>query len=403
MKEHVSTMTNNKKSDRIKYDNLGIIAIAALSFVPSNSDGDVVRIGVVALLFLGVLLIKKQIILSNEMVSVIVIIAACTVLTLLIGFFYDSIPATWKHEMFRNLFICIVIVVVSNLRCTYKFLYIVFLGILFVNTAIQILEFFKVPVVFQIIEQYYGGEGNVHMMLAFNSSLKYFRAGSIFLNPNIYMVIPLISITILLQNTKIKNTKWNYFFLLVSFVSIFLTGSRTAFLLGGAIVGYFMIIDNRKKVGIAFLGIVVVIFIALLLSKSNGTIRLFDVKSGMSNSVGYKLRQMQEYIKNADAVPLLLGSLGVVDLSGIDFEWGYIVAYYGIGGIIWYCLLIKNIRGKNTISKFFTLSLKGIMILLSVTASVLLCMQICTLFLLIAFVQIDTDDLFVSEIERKSA
>ena len=216
-----------------KINEIELYIVAFLSLLPSGSIYEYIKLATVLIVFIekG---IREDIKLNEVKFFVVLLPIFFTMCSWMLSLFHFIEDTSFLiHETKRNLFICIVMVICLNLKVDFKSIYHLCIFFLCVNTLVQILEFLKVEPVFDFIEKYYvsSEDGSVHLDLAKNKNFLTFRAGSIYLNPNVYMIIPLVCMCVFFQQSFIQKNVFNTGMIIVSLLSIFLAGSRTAFII----------------------------------------------------------------------------------------------------------------------------------------------------------------------------
>ena len=74
--------------------------------------------------------------------------------------------------------------------------------------------------------------------------------------------------------------------------------------------------------------------------------RIFDVSSGVEGSFGHKLGGLSAYLKNANPIYFVTGSLSSSLSVQVDAEWGYVFVYFGVLGLYWYVNFL-HLLGRN--------------------------------------------------------
>lgn len=213
-----------------------------------------------------------------------------------------------------------------------------------------------------------------------------FRAGSIFLNPNVCMVIPCTILGVILQRNFIKYSIWNYVWISVALFSVLLTGSRTAFILSIIIVGYCTWKDkNAGK--IKWLLPVILLLGLWMNAKSLENFRAFDIGSAMHGSGNTKINSIIWYLQATNLIYMITGCCGSRVVFGLDSEWGYIYMFYGILGLYWYISFLKLFQRNKIYLPLQTIAITLVICLIGCTASVFLCMPVCSFFCAVALPQ----------------
>jgi hypothetical protein len=298
---------------------------------------------------------------------------------------------TWSHEFQRLLFYIVLITAVYEYRVPFKFLYWICIITLLLHTTIQMLQWFEVEGVHDFIRDVYaGGQDHVHLDLALggreNSG---FRSGSIYLNPNVYMIIPLSILCVILQANQLKASLLNYAFMLVALFSLLLTGSRTTLIVAVVVIAVYILRNKEVSAGWK-LGMLAIFIVAIfVLPQWLGDFRVFDIEGGIESSASIKLGGFIAYLSIANPIYFLTGSLSSSILIAIDAEWGYIFAFYGVTGLAWYISYIR-LMGRNTDAlPFMSNAIRIVLCLIAMTASVVLCMPVFSFFCLLSLTKIE--------------
>lgn len=263
------------------------------------------------------------------------------------------------HELARVVYYTFVILLCSRLKISLKFLFYCCVIILSLHFMIQITQYFRLGIFDSFIETYYlsGNKDNIHYQLAIQQYYA-FRSGSIFINPNVYVCYPYISLGVFLEYNRRTKSILPLIMILVAFLSIVLTGSRMglgAFLI---IIGWYILFRPKQTKRITRGNIKSAIFVLALiislifrwdsLTSSFGDMRSFSLDEAYSGSGATKIQGFVTYLSLANPLYWISGSLGSNNLNiQIDMEFGYVFAWFGILGIIWYAKLVKMIYLNN--------------------------------------------------------
>ncbi len=373
-----------------RYNYVPVLIIALLTLIPLTTLGNLLRLGIAGVLFL----FKDR---SNSkmhrkmppmfLAMITGIFLSCIAVTLVEGSANFSVT---MHELQRFAFYILLIMVVYDYKVPFKFVYWICIAILIFNFIIQLLQFNDVEWVNDFIRQNYLVGSDTHLNLA---TTKYgtsnFRSGSIYMNPNVYMVIPCSVLCVILQANIKKPSIINYLFAVICIWSLLLTGSRTTFIVAVAIVLVYFILD--KSIGKIKWAILALGAILLIMNMDNlqENYRVFEVSGGMESSVGHKLSGLSAYFKNANPIYFITGSLSSSFSPMIDAEWGYVFTYFGVLGLYWYVNFIQLLgRNKDTVP-FLAVSLRIVICLIACTATIVLCMPVFSFFCLVGLVEIE--------------
>ena len=379
-------------SSKSKYNYFGPIIVFVMTLLPMTTVFNLARLGMAMVLFM-LEIIKKPAI-SKKLIFLYIFMVISLFLPPLPVLLFEGNLANfdvWMHEVQRLLFYIVLITAVYEYRISFRFLYWMCIATLLIHTTIQTLQWFEVEGVYDFIRDVYaGGEDQVHLNLTLGGlENSEFRSGSIYLNPNVYMVIPLSVLCVILQANQRKASLVNYVFMLVALFSLLLTGSRTTLIVAVVLIAIYILrnkeVTNTQKLGM----IAAFVLVILLLPQWLGDFRVFDLAGGIENSVSIKYEGLFHYLSLANPIYYITGSLSSSILVPIDAEWGYIYAYFGIAGLIWYISFIR-LMGRNAARfPFMTNSIRLVLCLVAMTASVVLCMPIFSFFCLLALTEIE--------------
>ncbi len=259
------------------------------------------------------------------------------------------------HEFVRiGSYFCITIGLIK-LKISRKTLTILCGLLLTINFAVQLLQFFKVEAVFDFLRKYYmQGEDFRHLNLAYGTTLASFRSGSIFINPNVYTPIALMCLAVLFANLDINirsNSKLTVASLVFVFVgggSLLLTGSRTALAALILLIGFFAIRVAGKRPFLV--GFILMLLVAVLVWLTSEGARTILFSEGMDDSVSVKWSELWRYITEVNPLSYFVGNSTNIGSNrwGFDVEWGYVLVYTGIVGIVNYLRLHRTLLYKSS-------------------------------------------------------
>ncbi len=291
------------------------------------------------------------------------------------------------HEASRMMFCVILMLTVNKVYINFSTVYFCSIIALLPNFIIQVFQYLQNGAVTAFIQKHYVlTEGKwSHLQLAEEVGTE-FRAGSIFINPNVYMVIPLIVLCVLLQKDRQKPTLLNNILILCAVLSGALTGSRTAtVVMIIAIAGYYLKYASAKSRSyFAIITVLGVIFYGENLLMESRCAQLGGEDMG---SLEYKIMSYIYYwlFTSDRMIYWFTGSLGAPILFGLDSEWGHIYLWYGLLGLCWYISYYKILWNKNPQMQYYSKIITIACILVSFTASILLCMPVYSFVAAIAF------------------
>ncbi len=294
-------------------------------------------------------------------------------------------------EIIRNLIYIIIITITSNLKLDWSYYYKNW-GILFLLVStVLLMQFLHIPIINIILSNFY--YESVQLLTSEYNSISQFRAGSIFLNPNVLSIYTLMMMSIFL----IKKKEINIWMTLILISVLILTGSRTGF-----IVGITLLIINFLSIKKIRINLKSIIFLILLVftivifpqTSFGSVLRIFDIRSGFTTSIFIKQQRFFEVIKKSLNISTLFFGLGPFDYREldnlmIDFDYGYIISYYGLIGMLIYTffilLLIKINKQSMGIIFLIHNSLIIIMLMFSLTAGFYFDLRIFSIFLVLFF------------------
>lgn len=393
-----STLTNSGANS------LDIVIAAVfvlLTFLPLKSIFNFIRIGVVAVIFLFKLSGSKQDKQLNKIAFCMVaspIVSGAIVFVIELGSVNTGLII---HEIQRMIFCAMLIVTVRKLKLSFRVIYVLTAIILISNFIIQILQYFQVGWVYDFIHNNYVSDTDAtftHLDLSVTSKNAEIRCGGIFVNPNVYMAIPLYSMVVFLHRDMEKSGIVNYALMACALVSGFITGSRTATISMAIILGIYIFKYARPWSRLVFAVVAILLFVRY--GSELFSSRAFDLDNATNDSLGTKIYQFGWYFSSTNIIYWLTGSIGSNTASSLDSEIGHIYGWFGVFGIFWYVQYFKYIwKNCNLKAVFYTKPLIYISLLVAFTASVLLCMPIFPFAALVLFSDIDTKEEIVGEKE----
>ena len=368
-------------------DNTIAVILALLVYIPSTSVGNYIRLGVVIVAF-----VMKH--MNERPEKSIGKIALFMVLSPLISVFFvimfEGFSINWAlvtHEIQRMLFCALMLMTVVKMNISFRLIYIITILALMPNFLIQLLQYAKVQSVFNFIESNYqtGVEAEewTHLDLAREEGSS-FRSGSIFLNPNVYMAIPLMALVIFLHQDKEKSSIWNYALIACATISCFLTGSRTATIVLAVMMVWYIV-----KYAATLSRILLVFAIALVLYRYGAYLvttrgaQIFDTAS-----FELKINSFDWFWKSTVETPIywITGAIGSKEANMVfDGEIGHLYGWYGLFGLYWYVKYYRFALKNNSEKLFYTKPLTAVHAFVAITASVLLCMPIYPFAALLIF------------------
>lgn len=358
-------------------DEIYAYVLAFLTFLPLKTSFNLLRVAVIGFLFLmkpyhgfrdlRVYSVAKRMVVSPVLPVIIVF--------LLEGDFSTSLVV---HELMRMVYCALLIVTVSNLKVRFRCIYTICLIVFLPNFAIQVAQFLHIGSVTAFIRNNYltSESGWSHLNLASRAGSD-FRAGSIYINPNVYMVIPLLVLVVLLQQDMRKRSLPNYILIGCVVLSCYFTGSRTATVIIIIIMVLYIVKyakQSNRVVLILFALIAFVLFGWDTVMES----RSFALSFNRLSSLTAKLNGFVWYWTSSldHVLYWFTGSIGSTSVASTDCELAHIYTWYGLFGIAWYIKYCRITLHYNPHIEFYSKPITYVCILVAVTASVLLCMPI---------------------------
>lgn len=375
-------------------DSLIPLIYTLLIYLPGNTNGYYIRLGMAGVLFFMVfgrsVSPEKQYLLKRVSIGMILspIIASFPVM-LLEQFNVDF----FIKELIRMSYCVLSINIMVRIKVSDKILYLCALLALLPNFAIQMMEYLKVGNALSFVENYYvtSDENWKHLVSATYSGAD-FRSGSVFINPNVYMIIPLLCLCVFFYRDRKKTSLLNNIFIVIASISGLLTGSRTALVVMALIMGvyYYKYSGGMSRIFFVIaLAFVVVRYGSSLMSNSRA------LQLSLDDSAGYKIQSILWYLRSSASIPLywIFGGLGSNASSIMDNEIGRVIAWYGVYGLFWYSCYYKIMWNSNQMILFYSRLITLVIALVSVTASVMMCMPIFSFACLIGFTEILISDI----------
>lgn len=383
------------KDKDTRYNTIQVYIIGFLALLPTTTIFVYVKFALVLLLTAGNILanrtyISKKSIIVYLLWGVNIVLSFTTVLMLESSFNINLII----HEIQRLIFYLLLYLLCSSFRVKLTTLANICRLLLLINLGVQLLQYFRIGNTYSFLYNYYlpPGEGTAHLDMAYWVENGYFRSGSIFLNPNVYVLYPIIFELVFLQKMNDKHGIFDYFWLISCVISIYLTGSRTGLILFVTVYIYSSINNKRFSLDKLILPIILIIGFVFLASSFGNDMgaRIFQLSDGVSGSTGVKLEGFKWYLKAANPAYWLFGSLGSNNqLVVIDMEFGHIFVWFGVLGLYWYIKLIQGLADVNKdIFKMLSRGMQIVIVLTAFSSSTILNMSVFPFISLIAYSEI---------------
>ncbi|MCR4900462.1 MAG: hypothetical protein K5907_06575 [Treponema sp.] len=369
-------------------DAIGIAIIVSMMFIPLNGKGNILRLLIASSLYIHQF-IRHRLVKSEEVKNILILMIISSLLPLFASALCEPYIywGAWIHEFQRMIFLCILIPLCYSYKADRDYILYICLIVLCINFLIQIMQWLHIGNINDwIIIHYASPDSNLYHLGMAKYKGASFRSGSIFMNPNVYMVIPATILCIIVQKNLQKPNPINYIWIGITIFSMLLTGSRTAFIVS-VILLFFSIYKDKSSSNIKWFLPIICIILLIFYSSSLENFRFFKVQKGIQGSASGKAEWFFLYFRVTKFIYLFTGSLGSGIFTGIDAEWGYIYAWFGIIGMIWYIKFIKLIGKNRYYFPFQTLAFQSVISLIAMTASVVLCMPMCPFFCIITLIK----------------
>lgn len=373
------------------------VLFAALVYLPSSTVYNIIRLSLVAVVFIF------KYYSGEEHDKALNKVALCMVASPLIsgGIVFvmelgSSNTTLLIHEIQRMFFCAMLIITVKTLNLNFRIIYIITVLVLIPNFIIQILEYLQVGAVFDFIDSHYvfaDADEFTHLDLAIQGSGQgeNLRFGSIFVNPNVYIAIPLYALVVFLHQDQERKGIINYALIVCAVISGLMTGSRTATVAMVIILGIY--IFRYANFWGKMIFVLAAVFVAFRFGSELLTERAFQLDEIGKGSLGVKTNQFSWYLSTTNFLYWITGSLGSKTVGAFDSEIGHIYGWYGVFGVYWYFQYYKYIwKNCNEKIVFYNKPLVYITILVAFSASVLLCMPIYSYAALVLFSNIEYDN-----------
>lgn len=389
---NISSLTKEK-------NNIVVISILLLmTLLPSTNLFFYLRIAVITVLFFFLEGEKKIYnIFLFWMVNIVLAVACVWLVEQSVAF------NTVFHEISRVVYYALFVGICSRCKIQFDVLAKMCGALLLFHFAIQLTQYFHLGLVDHFIETYYlsGNSENLHYIQAVSDSYS-FRSGSIFINPNVYVVYPYLCTGVFLQQYERKGNMSSLVFVVICLLSILLTGSRMGILTYACIVIWYLLFRGKRistkmskgKV-LTLIVLLVVLFNWQSISQLFSDSRALQISEGLDSSFEVKIGGLQGYMEISSPLYWIFGSLGSTRVNvPIDMEFGYVFAWFGIIGYYWYVKFIRLIYRKNK-SDFPTLCVIMVLAILLTAfgASSILNMNVFPFIAVLAFVNLSNGEI----------
>ena len=314
---------------------------------------------------------------------------------ILISFLYSYISVSHESDKYIQSSVFLMMLIMffpftgpSKIHGSYFFIAIGF--ILFT----QLIYLFNLPSLQATLERLYPVEELTansfeYMTENINSSnIFYFRLGGVFSNSNQSARYTCLLTAAYLADRHNESLRKTSLYILLAFLSVILTGSRTGLVVISLIIFVFLYRNHsiKRNLKIALVLLVIIVLVPSFFTGSS-QIRGFNVGQGFNESANAKWYVLMDYLsQHNSAFHLLFGYSDINTFSPsninllpiFDSEYGNIIYAYGFVGfiliIILYFKAIKLCRKENRL--FF------IVLLWTITSTILLSYRMSFLFML---------------------
>lgn len=211
------------------------------------------------------------------------------------------------------------------------------------------------------------------------------RMGGMYINPNNCASYLSVIYAVGLCEAKRETLKQKiifYLFVFLTIVSLMITGSRTAFVVLGAITLYYLYSRGYRIGKFVLLSIPVIL---VVVTRDLSDVRAFNVSEGVEGSVTFKLQLLIDYMaKNSNPIWWLFGAGDITvttfffesGMEGTDFDFGNIFILFGLFFYIMYILICFRIF--RTLNPHYRVIM--FVLLWSFSNSILISYRMCPVF-----------------------
>lgn len=255
---------------------------------------------------------------------------------------------------------------VENVKLKNTYIYLCF-GVIFLS---QVCYMFHIGWAIQLIEKYYPMSWGERMITYANEhvtirNFSLFRLGGLYHNPNQCAKYITLLMAIFLVNNKNKQISKQSLFLVLSFIGIMMTGSRTGFVVAATLMLMSYWTNGKMSKPIKILSIFAILVYVVYSIIQGSSSRSLDIVDGLDGSLFAKAKLVLYYLKTeTSALALIFGHLDLQLFQSpftysLDCEYGYILYCYGFVGLIsfaiYYFQLYKRIESSDRFFMFFLL------------------------------------------------
>lgn len=305
-------------------------------------------------------------------------------------------------EICRYAIYGLVAAAIANVRVDRRTFAAIWDSAFWIALAVATAQFLGCVRVTEWLRRFYGD--SVHFSLVTQATLRDFRTGSVFVNPNAYAEF-ILAYLVVVACLYAGGSKKGIRFLASAFGVVWalvLAGSRTGFVAAVVILACFLCCWTlrhrtrfRREYLLAFVPIALIGGSIVGVLACGGFdiagLRMLDVSSGLDNSIAYKFGAFSLTIRELSDVNLVIGAGPYEDRTWgstmIDFDLGFILAYYGLIGAILYLATLLCLYGDCKLHRAGCQDagtlLVGAMLLFGLTTGVFLHLRIFSVFLVL--------------------
>lgn len=257
---------------------------------------------------------------------------------------------------------------VNNVRLKNIYLFICF-GVIFLS---QIAYVFHIGFIITIVDTVWPitswGEdfiSRTNENVDVNNYLE-FRLGGLYRNPNHLAKYVTFLLAIYLVNNSHKTIGNQALFSVLCFISIILTGSRTGLVVGGLLIFFGLVRNQRSSRTVRVISVMAVLGYIVFIFSTGGGGRGTHIEEGLHDSAGAKLLLVIDYLsRENNPIYLFFGHLDFslfnpsFDVNySFDCEYGYLIYCFGFIGLfafMYYLVIIFRRFDKSDRLFFFVL------------------------------------------------
>lgn len=331
------------------------------------------------------------------------------------GFSSILAPSLVAKEIYRAVIYAIIFEILLYSKINIKSYARVWKVIVFIIVAIAILQYIKIFDIDSILKYIYGDSSQYHNTQF--TELSAFRSGSVFGNPNVLasFLVAALAINFFLDSQMKEAFISRLIKVGVILIGLILTGSRTGMLIGVIIITVYLLVKSKgnrviffKNIFLLLLGLACFVGVAVLFFDFDLTeifsYRMFQVSAGTQNSLNIKYARFTNLLKHMTPWNLVLGygpfAYTSSDNLAVDFDFGYFITYFGVIGLVLYCILLSAIYHfgdyKLAGRKFLNTVFLIIVLFFGITSGVYFNLRIFAVYLLMFIPTLYVDDKQIS-------